>query len=110
MAYAPDVSGKTLSIGSVSMVFEFPNIFSADLPCLALERDMDLSIDMELGTKPISIPPYSMAPAKLKELSVSAPRSLKSEIHLAQCLLGVFLSCLFRRRIVLCRCALTIDN
>ncbi|WMV42263.1 hypothetical protein MTR67_035648 [Solanum verrucosum] len=31
-------------------------------------RDIDFAIDLELGTKPISIPPYSMAPTELKEL------------------------------------------
>ncbi|XP_049378158.1 uncharacterized protein LOC125842924 [Solanum stenotomum] len=32
------------------------------------DRDIDFAIDLESGTKPISIPPYHMAPAQLKEL------------------------------------------
>ncbi|XP_069152026.1 uncharacterized protein [Solanum lycopersicum] len=32
------------------------------------DRDIDFAIDLELGTKLISIPPYRMAPAELKEL------------------------------------------
>ncbi|WMV41531.1 hypothetical protein MTR67_034916 [Solanum verrucosum] len=35
---------------------------------VSLNKDIDFSIDLELGTKPISIPPYRIAPTKLKEL------------------------------------------
>ncbi|KAH0643764.1 hypothetical protein KY290_035213 [Solanum tuberosum] len=34
------------------------------------ERDIDFPIELEPGTWPISIPPYRMAPAELRELSV----------------------------------------
>ncbi|XP_069147009.1 uncharacterized protein [Solanum lycopersicum] len=36
--------------------------------CVPPDRDIDFSIDLEPGTKPISIPPYRMASAELKEL------------------------------------------
>ena len=39
-----------------------------DLPGVPPDRDIDFSIDLEPGTKPISIPPYRMAPPELKEL------------------------------------------
>ena len=32
------------------------------------DRDIDFCIDLEPGTRPISIPPYRMAPAELREL------------------------------------------
>ena len=32
------------------------------------DRDIDFCIDLEPGTRPISIPPYRMAPVELKEL------------------------------------------
>ena len=32
------------------------------------DRDIDFCIDLESGTCPISIPPYRMAPAELREL------------------------------------------
>ena len=35
---------------------------------MPLDRDIDFCIDLEPGTRPISIPPYRMAPAELREL------------------------------------------
>ena len=32
------------------------------------DRDIDFCIDLEPGTRPISIPPYRMAPAELRKL------------------------------------------
>ena len=46
----------------------FPDVFPSILPSVPPDRDIDFSIDLEPGTKPISIPPYHMAPAELKEL------------------------------------------
>ena len=43
-------------------------MFPADLPCMPPDRDIDFCIDLEPGTRPISIPPYRMAPAELREL------------------------------------------
>ena len=50
------------------MVQEFLDVFPSDLPGVPPDRDIDFDIDLDPGTKPISIPPYCMAPAKLKEL------------------------------------------
>ena len=41
---------------------------SFDLPGVPPDRDIDFDIDLEPGTKPISIPPYRMTPTELKEL------------------------------------------
>ncbi|XP_070057068.1 uncharacterized protein [Nicotiana tomentosiformis] len=50
--------------------FDFPEVFPEDLPGVPPDREIDLGIDLLPGTKLISIPPYRMAPAKLKELKV----------------------------------------
>ena len=50
------------------MVQEFLDVFPSDLPGVPPDRDTDFAIDLEPGTKPISIPPYRMAPTELKEL------------------------------------------
>jgi len=50
------------------VVQEFLDVFPSDLPGVPPDRDIDFAIDLEPGTKPISIPPYRMAPAELKEL------------------------------------------
>ena len=56
------------SIESVSIVREFLDVFPADLPGMPPDRDIDFCIDLEPGTRLISIPPYRMAPAELREL------------------------------------------
>ena len=58
------------SVDSVLVVREYADVFPTDLPSLPPERDIDFAIDLEPGTRPISIPPYRMAPAELTELSV----------------------------------------
>ncbi|WMV24069.1 hypothetical protein MTR67_017454 [Solanum verrucosum] len=47
---------------------EFPEVFLDDLPRVSPEREIDFGIDILLGTRPISIPPYIMALAELKKL------------------------------------------
>ena len=51
------------------VVYEFPDVFSKEFPGLPLEREIEFCIDVVPGTDPISMPPYRMAPAKLKELN-----------------------------------------
>ena len=46
---------------------EFPELFPNDLPGIPSEREIDFNIDLLPDTNPISIPPYWMAPAELKE-------------------------------------------
>ena len=46
------------------MEVQFPN----DIAGLPPEREVESTIDLIPGTKPISIPPYRMAPAELREL------------------------------------------
>ncbi|KAH0669817.1 hypothetical protein KY285_023963 [Solanum tuberosum] len=57
--------GRFISyIKLVPVVNEFPE----DLHRVPPERKIDFEIDLLLDTQPISIPPYRMAPAELKEL------------------------------------------
>ena len=46
------------------MEVQFPN----DIARLPPEREVESTIDLIPGTEPISIPPYRMAPAELREL------------------------------------------
>ena len=55
-------------IESVHIVRKFSKIFLDDLPGIPFEQEIELSIDLLLDTQSISIPPYRMAPAELKEL------------------------------------------
>ena len=63
-----DVQSKVPSSESVPVVSEFPEVFPDDLPDIPPEWEIDFGIDLLPDTQPISIPPYRMAPTKLKEL------------------------------------------
>ncbi|XP_069151096.1 uncharacterized protein [Solanum lycopersicum] len=65
-----DLDHDVPSIDSVPVVNEFLDVFPEDLPGVPPLREIDFGIDLEPDTKPISIPPYRMAPAELKELKV----------------------------------------
>ena len=54
----------------ITVVREFPYVFSEELPGIPLEREVDLSIEIVPGTAPVSKEPYRMAPVELKELKV----------------------------------------
>ena len=54
----------------IPVVREFLDVFPKELPGIPLEREVDLSIEIVLGTAPMSRAPYKMAPTKLKELKV----------------------------------------
>ncbi|XP_070025336.1 uncharacterized protein [Nicotiana sylvestris] len=53
---------------SVPVVNEFLEVFSDKLPGIPPDREIDFGIDVLPDTRPISIPPYRMAPAELREL------------------------------------------
>ncbi|XP_070015043.1 uncharacterized protein [Nicotiana sylvestris] len=59
-----DLDAEALSLESIPVVNEFPD----ELPGVPLDREIDFGIDVMPETQPISIPPYTMAPAELKEL------------------------------------------
>ena len=50
------------------VVREFQDVFPDELPGLPPAREIEFEIELMPGTRPISIPPYRMAPAELKEL------------------------------------------
>ena len=58
------------SVDLVPVVNEFQDVFPDDLPGVPPPREIDFSIDLEPDTKPISIPPYRMALAELKDLKL----------------------------------------
>ena len=68
LACAVDVRGKEKTLENMSIVNEFPNVYSDDLPGIPPSRAVDFIIELEPGTGPISKAPYRMALAELKEL------------------------------------------
>ena len=57
-----------MGLDEVPVVNNFPDVFLEELLGLPPHREIELTIDVVLGMNPISIPPYRMAPAALKEL------------------------------------------
>lgn len=68
LAFVRDVEKGVESVDCVPMIKEFYNGFLEEFPGLSPNREIEFDIDMLLGTRPISIPPYRMAPAKHREL------------------------------------------
>ncbi|XP_070681845.1 uncharacterized protein [Malus domestica] len=58
------------SVEDVSVIRHFPNVFPDDLPGLPPDRDVEFAIDLLPNTKPISLTPYRIASAELRELKV----------------------------------------
>ncbi|KAH0784257.1 hypothetical protein KY290_003855 [Solanum tuberosum] len=63
-----DIESETPSLDSVPVVSEFLEVFPGDFLGIPPEREIDFGIEFLPYTQPISIPPYRMAPAELKEL------------------------------------------
>ena len=64
-----DTKVETGAVKKVLVVCEFPDVFPEELPGLPPDREIEFCIDVVPGTDPISMPPYRMAPAELKELN-----------------------------------------
>ncbi|XP_059306316.1 uncharacterized protein LOC132057727 [Lycium ferocissimum] len=68
LAHVRDTTVASPPLESIPIVSEFAEVFPSDLPGMPPDRDIDFCIDLDPGTRPISIPPYRMAPAELREL------------------------------------------
>ncbi|XP_070049854.1 uncharacterized protein [Nicotiana tomentosiformis] len=62
-----DAEAKPPTLQSFPVVNEFLYVFPDELPRLPPERKIEFSIDVLPDTQPISIHPYMMAPAELRE-------------------------------------------
>lgn len=61
-----NLEGEVARVEHVPIVREYMDLFPKEFPGLPPDREVVFSIDLALGTRPISIPPYRMAPAELK--------------------------------------------
>ena len=68
LAYVVETEKEGTMVDEIRIVREFPDVFPDDIAGLPPEREVEFTIDLIPGTKPISIPPYRMAPAELREL------------------------------------------
>ena len=68
LAFVVDRRQEGTRLEDIPIVKEFPDVFPNDISGLPPDREVEFTIDFIPGTKPISIPPYRMAPAELREL------------------------------------------
>jgi len=71
MFYDCDASQKNSTldqIRSILVVDEYPDVFPDEVTGLPPSRDVDFTIDLVPGVRPVSMTPYRMAPAELAEL------------------------------------------
>ncbi|XP_075489665.1 uncharacterized protein LOC142528500 [Primulina tabacum] len=69
LIYALDAKREErLKVSDISVVKDFPDVFPDEISGFPPQREIDLSIELMLGTNPISRAPYRLAPTKLKEL------------------------------------------
>jgi hypothetical protein len=66
MAYL-SIENQTV-IDRLPIVNEFPEVFPDEIPDVLPEREVEFSIDLVPGTKPVSMAPYRMSAAELAEL------------------------------------------
>lgn len=65
---ARDTKANKGVVKNVPIVHKFSDVFPKELPRLPPEKEIEFCIDIVPGTNLISMPPYRMARAKLKEL------------------------------------------
>ena len=68
LAYVVETGKEGSMMDKIPVVREFPDVFPYDIAGLPPEREVEFTIDLIPGTGPISIPPYRMALAELREL------------------------------------------
>ena len=68
LTFVVDRRHEGTRLEDIPIVKEFPDVFPDDISGLPPDREVEFTIDLILGTEPISIPPYRMSPAELREL------------------------------------------
>ena len=68
LAFVVDRRQEGTRLEDIPIVKEFPDVFPDDISSLPSDKAIEVDIELIPGTELISIPPYRVAPAKLKEL------------------------------------------
>lgn len=63
-----NTNSEAFTLELVTVVNNFSNVFSSDLPSVPPKRKIGFGMDLLLNTQPIFIPPYRMASTKFKNL------------------------------------------
>ncbi|XP_074290623.1 uncharacterized protein LOC141617338 [Silene latifolia] len=68
LCHVRDTRVEASSTAKIPVVSEFVNVFSEEIPGLPPKRDIDFSVELKLGTRPISKTLYCMGPKELEEV------------------------------------------
>ena len=68
LAYVVETEKEGNLVDEIPVVREFPDVFPDDIAGLPADREVEFTIDLIPRTEPISIPPYRMTLAELREL------------------------------------------
>ena len=68
LAFIVDRRQEGTLLEDIPIIKEFPDVFPDDISGLPPDREVEFTIDLIPETEPISIPPYRMALAELREL------------------------------------------
>ena len=68
LTYVVETGKEGTLVDEIPVVREFPDVFPYDIAGLPPNREVEFTIDLIPRTEPISIPPYRMALAELREI------------------------------------------
>lgn len=100
LAHIRDAEIEAPSIESIPVVSEFKEVFPNNFPSMPPDRDLDFCIDLEPGTLPISMSPYSMAAAELREPKTHIQELVDKDLFGLVLPHGVLQICLLKKRMV----------
>jgi hypothetical protein len=73
------IENEKLSIKRFVVLREFQDVFLEEILGLPPKRDIDFTIDLELGAIPVSKAPYSMSVPKLTKLKMQLQELLENK-------------------------------
>ena len=76
LAYVVEIGKEGTLVDEIPIIREFPDVFPDDIAGLPPDREVEFTIDLISRTEHISIPPYKMAPAELRELKAQLEKLL----------------------------------
>ncbi len=77
LVHVVDTQVGSPALRDIPTVCDFPNVFPNELPGLPPEREVQFEINVMPSMDLISITPYRIAPAELKELKVQLQELLE---------------------------------
>ncbi|GAA0184925.1 hypothetical protein LIER_32213 [Lithospermum erythrorhizon] len=88
LAYIVGIEKDEVRLEDVHFVRDYADVFPKEFPGIHLEREVKFSTEVLPDTSPISMEPYRMAPADLKELKIQLQELLEDIYSIYQFFFG----------------------